>query len=258
MTSPFVRLFAVSAALALTPLAALAQEIAAEPAPPLPVSAGDEPAVNEDEIADYLNSQQQIKQDVTLTRSLNGEVVETRTETVIYSKDDPLKNTEAGVTPLERLKAEFDSQALTRKEALDEAKLDFVVADLDRDDRMTSDEFLFLVKGWEDAEITGAGRGRFVDPYYHVDAEAAKIEHADQARAKFIAMAATDAAITRRTFTNRILADFDIADIDDNELLQGEELLNFRTMVRGEILTPAMIETTPETTTGTATEATPQ
>ena len=138
-----------------------------------------EPAINEDEMADILNSQQQIKQDVTLTRSVNGQVVETKTETVIYSKDDPLRETEAGPSPLEKLKAQFDSQLLTRKEAIEEARLDFVVADLDRNDAMNAAEFVFLVKGWEEAEIAGVGSGRFVEPFFHVDEKSAAEEHAE-------------------------------------------------------------------------------
>lgn len=205
--------------------------------------AADEPAgqaepLNEDEMADLLNSQQQISQGVTLTRTLDGQVVETRKETVVYSKDDPLRDTEAGLSPLERLKAEFDSEALTRKEALEEAKLDFIVADFDRDDRMSAEEFVFLVKGWEDAEITGAGRGRFVDPYFHVDQETAAAEHAQQARAKFAEMAGTEMMLSRKAFTRQISKEFENSDLDGNEILQGEELLNFRASVRGEPIVP--------------------
>jgi len=230
----FLLASSVVASLAWT--GAVAQENAADapanPAAEPPVAAA--PQINEDEMADLLNSQQQIKQDVTLTRSVNGQIVETRKETVVYSKEDPLRGSEAGLSPLEKLKDRFDSQALTRKEALDEAKLDFVIADLDRDDAMTADEFSYLVKGWESAEISGSGHGRFVDPYFHVDPEAAEREHDEQARAKFAAMAGVDSSLGKKAFTRKIIEEFEKSDLDKDDLLRGDELLNFRASVRGE------------------------
>ncbi len=233
MSRKFTFMLAAAAAIAAPALMpALAQETpAAEPGAPV---AGDAPAINEDEMADLLNSQQQIKQDVTLTRTVDGKVVETKKETIVYSKDDPLRGSEAGLSPLEKLVAEFASQAITRKEALDEAKLDFVLADLDRDGAMTSDEFVYLVKGWEDAEITGSGSGRFVEPYFHVDAQSAAAEHAEQARAKFTAMAGVGPALSKKAFTRRVIAEFEQYDANKDDLLQGDELLNFRASVRGE------------------------
>lgn len=196
-----------------------------------------EPVMNEDEMADYLNAQQQISQDVTLTRTVNGEVIETQKETVVYTKDDPLRDSEAGTSPLERLKAQFDSQVLTRKEAIDEARLDFVVADLDRNDAMNAAEFVFLVKGWEEAEIAGAGSGRFVEPYFHVDQESAAEEHAELARAKFAGMAGEVGAVSRKKFVRMAVEEFEEHDLDKDDLLRGDELLNFRASIRGEPVT---------------------
>lgn len=226
--------FVALAALSWT--GAHAQETPAE-APPTPAAdeaSAETPALNPDEMADLLNSQQQIKQDVTLTRTVNGEVVETKKETVIYSKGDQLRDSEAGLSPLERLKEAFDSEALTRKEALEEARLDFVVADQNRDEAVTADEFVFLVKGWENAEITGSGHGRFVDPYFHVDQETADAEHEAQARAKFTAMAGADLTLSRKAFTRKVIEEFEEHDANKDDLLQGDELLNFRASVRGE------------------------
>lgn len=231
MSSNFAILFAATAALA-SPFHAAAQEPTG--AETSSTAAEEAPTINEDEMADFLNSQQQIKQDVTLTRKVNGAVVETRKETIVYSKGDPVRDSEAGLSPLEKLKAEFDSQAITRKEALEEAKLDFVVADLDRDGRMSAEEFLFLIKGWETAEITGSGRGRFVEPYFHVDTESAAAEHAELARAKFTAMAGADLTLSKKAFTRRIIEEFEEHDGNRDDLLQGDELLNFRASVRGE------------------------
>lgn len=225
----------LAAILASAAFGAAAQEPPADAPVAAPVEP-EAPALNEDEMADYLNSKQQITQGVTLTRSINGQVVETRKDTLVYTSKDPLRSSEAGLSPLERLQAEFDSQALTRSEALDEARLDFIVADLDRDNVLSAAEFVFLVKGWEEAEISGSGSGRFVDPYFHVDEEAARSEHAEQARAKFAAMAGEAATLSRKAFTRRIIEEFERRDLNRDEVLTGDELLNFRAAVRGETI----------------------
>lgn len=211
-----------------------AVEIAPEPAAPSAAAEPGEPAVNPDEMADLLNSRQQITQGVTLTRTVDGKVIETAKETIVYSPDDPYRSSEAGQSPVERLKAAFAAAALTRKEALEEAKLDFVIADLDRNEEMTADEFVFLVKGWQNAEITGGGRSRFVDTAFHADEAAADAEHEAQARAEFARMAGADATLSRKAYMKAILADFKAADADDDDLLRGDELLRFRAVNRGE------------------------
>jgi hypothetical protein len=233
-----MRLLAVSLA-AMTSVA-FAQETAPEAAPAAvdaatPAEATPaEPAINPDEMASFLNAQQQIRQGVTLTRSVDGQVVETKKETITYSPDDPLRSSEAGLSPLERLQAEFDSEALTRKEAYEEAKLDFVIADLDRDDRMDESEFVFLVNGWQEAAVRGSGRGRFVDPTPHADEAAARAEHEQQARAKFAFLAGGAATVSRKDYLREVLIDFDALDKNDDGILSGEELLYFRAANRGE------------------------
>jgi len=214
---------------------ALAQETPVE-APLAPAADAAAPVINEDEMADFLNSQQQIKQDVTLTRTIDGKVIETKKQTIIYSPGDPLRDSEAGLSPIEQLKAEFDSQVLTRKEALEEARLDFVIADLDRDNTMNAAEFVYLVKGWQDAQISGSGHGRFIDPYFHVDQEAADAEHAEQARTKFAEMAGDSAMLNKKAFTRNVIGQFEQYDLDKDDLLRGDELLNFRAAVRGETI----------------------
>lgn len=239
---PFAAALSIAAAGAQEPTnlpaAPVAVEAASPPAidPPADAAQPDPgaPTISEDEMADLLNSRQQITQGVTLTKSVDGKVIETKKETIVYSTDDPLRATEAGLSPLEKLKAEFDSETLTRREALEEAKLDFVVADLDRSETITAEEFVFLVKGWQDADITGSGRDRFVDPYFHVDQATADAEHAEQARTKFAAMAGSEATLARKSFVREISREFDEHDLNDDELLSGDELLSFRASVRGE------------------------
>ncbi|MFN3960000.1 MAG: hypothetical protein ACK4NP_08810 [Parvularculaceae bacterium] len=214
---------------------------AAQESPPvdLPVAtdaaaAAETPTINEDEMASFLNSQQQIRQGVTLTRTIDGKVVETRTETIVYSPDDPIRGTEAAMSPLERLKAEFASGALTRKEAFEEAKLDFVIADQNRDGKLDVNEFVFLVNGWHEATVSGSGRGRFVDPTPHADETAARAEHESQARAKFAFIAGGAPTVSRKDYIREVLIDFDALDKNNDGVLTGDELLNFRIANRGE------------------------
>ena len=112
-----------------------------------PESSG-EAEVSADDMADTLNSMQQLQQAVTLKRTVNGEVIETEKRTVTYSRDEPYRETEAGRTTIERLKAAFDGEALTRTEAFEEAKIDFVIADADRNELITAMEFTTLVENW--------------------------------------------------------------------------------------------------------------
>ncbi len=233
-----MRFIAISLA-ALTSLAsAAAQEDAAAAAPLVaePAPAAEAPAINEDEMADLLNSRQQIRQGVTLTRSVDGQVVETVKETIVYSPDDPLRGSEAGLSPLERLQAEFDSAALTRKEAYEEARLDFIVADLDRNGKMDEAEFVYIVDGWQEATVRGSGRGRFVDPVQHADEAAAKAEHEQQARAKFAFLAGGTATVSKKDYLREVLIDFDALDKNDDGILNGDELLKFRAANRGDSL----------------------
>ena len=194
------------------------------------------PAMNEDEMADFLNAQQQIKQDVTLTRSVDGAVVEETKETIVYGADDPVRTTEASPSALAKLKAEFDRASLTRKEAFDEARLDFVIADLNRDDAMTADEFAWLVDNWRTSRDAQMARSRFVDFLAADDPAAASADVAAKARAKFEAMAGLDLTLDRKTYIRRVLADFDGLDVNDDGSVRGDELLHFRAANRGETM----------------------
>lgn len=227
MLSVALAALAASSAHAQDAAAPEPQAPAAEAAPTEAAAPAEAPAINEDEMADLLNSQQQIKQDVTLTRSVNGQVVETKTETVIYSKDDPIRGSEAEPTALEKLKARFDSQALTRKEALEEARMGFVVGDLDRDEALSSEEFVYLADVWVSNEIAEKEVETSDDPN-------PQPIQAELARAKFAAMAGSDLTIGKRAFTRKIIADFENNDLDKDDLLRGDELLNFRKAVRGD------------------------
>ncbi|GAB4516453.1 MAG: hypothetical protein Kow00133_00230 [Amphiplicatus sp.] len=246
----------IVAALAASGGAALAQTPdAPQPEEPVAVSAPDaqegqaedqpdEAAINPDEMADQLNKRQQLQQTVIFTRTINGEVVGEEKRTVTYSRGDPLRPSEAGGSAIEDLRAAFDREALTRSEAFEEAKLDFAVADQDRNDRLTAEEFVRLVQSWREnaaraAPSTGeeaARRRQFRAFVEELDPEAAERRAAEQARAKFAYMTGAAPTLAREDYIREYLLDFDAMDQDGDMILQGEELMMFRALNRGETL----------------------
>ncbi len=199
---------------------------------------------NADELADLLNSQQQLQQTFTLKRTINGEVVETKQTTVTLSPGDPYRPTEAGQSTLQQVEAAFDSEVLTRVEAFEEAKLDFTIADSDRDERMTSEEFANLVNSWRetgareaDAPSEDIAREREYQALLEViDPEAARKETASYAKAKFSFISGAQESISREDYIREYLLDFDTMDANEDTLLKGEELMRFRSANRGEAL----------------------
>ncbi len=224
-------------------LGASAQENETEEAPAATEEAEtEEPGT--DDIADQLNSRQQLQQTFTLERTIDGKVVETTKKTVTLTPGAPYRPTEAGETTLQQVQSAFDSEVLTRVEAFEEAKLDFTVADTDRDGRMTADEFKALVDGWRqtgardaDAPTEEIARERQYKALLEaIDPEAAKAEHAAYAEAKFAFISGAQEAIAREDYIREYLLDFDTMDENDDTLLQGDELMRFRAAVRGETL----------------------
>lgn len=203
-----------------------------------------EPELSEDEMADLLNSQQQLQQTFTLKRTINGEVVETEQRTVKFSRDEPYRETEAGMTTRERLIAAFDGEVLTRTEAFEEAKLDFTLADADRDGFMTAAEFSALVDSWRendarqaDAPDEETARQRQYEAFLaEINPEAAESQSEAYAREKFAFMAGAAEKISREDYLREYLLDFDSMDADKDTLLKDEELLRFRALNRGETI----------------------
>ncbi|MFQ5562400.1 MAG: hypothetical protein ACE5FO_02410 [Parvularculaceae bacterium] len=197
---------------------------------------------NPDEIADALNSQQQLKQTFTLERRINGEVVETQKRTITYSRDDPLRASEAGQSPVEALKAQFEAELLTRTEAFEEAKLLFALADVNRDDLINADEFAAVIIEWSETDRLNApstdeetARERRIREFMaELDREAARNQAAEQAKKKFAFMAGASQTMTQADFIREYLLDFDSMDADGDTLLKGEELYRFRALNRGE------------------------
>ena len=198
--------------------------------------------VNPDEMADMLNSQQQLKQTYTLKRTINGEVVESERRTVTFDRNKPYRETEAGTTTVEALKAAFDGELLTRIEAFEEAKLDFTVADVDRDQIMSQDEFVRLVDTWRqndartaDAPTKEIARQRQYDAFLsEISPQAAESQSDQYAREKFAFMAGAAETISREVYIREYLLDFDTMDANKDTLLRSDELMRFRALNRGE------------------------
>lgn len=200
--------------------------------------------VDPDDMADDLNSRQQLQQTFTLKRTINGEVVETEKRTVTFSRDEPYRETEAGRTTLDRIKSSFDGEALTRTEAFEEAKLDFVIADVDRNALMTAQEFAGLVHSWQNNEARKAAapndeikRQRQYEAFLaEIDPQTAVKQNEAFALQKFAFMAGAAETMSLQDYVREYLLDFDAMDEDKNALLSGEELMKFRALNRGETL----------------------
>lgn len=200
--------------------------------------------LSEDEMADLLNSQQQLQQTFTLRRTIDGEVVETEKRTITFDRDDPYRATEAGLSPRERLLAAFDGEALTRTEAYEEARLDFTVADADRDGAMTAEEFAALVDSWSERNVRQAGapseeaaRQRQYEAFLaEISAEAAETQDEAVAKEKFAILSGGTEQLSRRAYIRAYMRDFDSMDADNDKVLRNEELLRFRALNRGETL----------------------
>ncbi|MEM8936445.1 MAG: hypothetical protein AAGC77_08575 [Pseudomonadota bacterium] len=200
--------------------------------------------LDSDNAADLLNSRQQLQQSFTFTRTINGEVVETEKRTVTYTADDPYYETEAGQSTKQKLQDAFDKEVLTRTEAFEEAKLDFTIADVNRDGSMTAEEFVKLNETWQDGQmrVTDAptdeiARQRQYDAFLdEIDASGAKERAAAAAKQKFNFLSGASEAMTREDYIREYLLDFDSMDENRDTLLRGAELMMFRALNRGETL----------------------
>lgn len=230
------------AAAALVSSAALAQQPAAPtPATPQPPGAAATPEApaqpNTDEMASELNRQQSVKQTYTLTRTVDGKVIETTKKTLVFTPGDASRESEAGLSPVEEMIESFRNEVLTRTEAYEEAKIDFTVADVNRDSRMTAEEFAGLVENWRQGAIEKTGA---VD-----DDESQQrrlraftggldpLKVSEDARAKFLLLAGANDSISRKQYIRETMIDFDAMDGDRDRLLRGDELLKFRALNSG-------------------------
>lgn len=208
------------------------------PSSPDGIAAAQAPAApNPDEMASDLNKQQKVKQTYTLTRTVDGKVVETTKKTLVFTPGDSALESEAGLSPVEEMMESFRNEVLTRTEAYEEAKLDFTAADADRDSRMTADEFAGLVENWRQGAIGKTGAVNDAQSQerrlraFTGGLDAAKVS--EDARSKFLLMAGANDALSRRQYIRETMIDFDAMDGDRDRLLRGDELLKFRALNGG-------------------------
>ncbi len=211
---------------------------APEAAPPLASATQAEAApISEDEMADLLNSRQQIQQTWTFTRTINGETLDQERRTITYDRDDPVRASEARRSAFEAASAAFARKVLTRTEAFEEAKLDFTSADANRDGALTADEFVSLVIRWRDNHERSAldkREQRYVDFITDLDPEAEESRLVEQARAKFALMAGAAPTLSQQEYIREYLLEFDAFDIGGKGFLKGDEVLRFRAANAGD------------------------
>ncbi len=211
---------------------------AADAAPPAGTAASTEAApISEDEMADLLNSRQQIQQTWTFTRTVNGEKLDEERRTITYDRDDPVRASEARRSAFEAASAAFARKVLTRTEAFEEAKLDFVSADANRDGALTADEFVSLVIRWRDNHERSAldkREQRYVDFITDLDPAAEETRLVEQARAKFALMAGAAPTLSQQEYIREYLLEFDAFDVGGKGFLKGDEVLRFRAANAGD------------------------
>ena len=227
-----------------TPIEETALTAIVEPAPEQEAEAApqEEATLSEDALADQLNSQQQLQQTYTLKRTINGKIVESEKRTVTLDRNAPYRPTEAGESDLEKLKAAFDSEVLTRVEAFEEAKLDFTIADIDRNNAISIEEFTALIESWRESNTRQAeapteelARQREIDAFLEeINPDGAKEHLNSYAREKFTFLSGASDFVTREDYIREYLLDFDSMDVDKDTMLKGVELKRFRALIRGE------------------------
>ena len=179
---------------------------------------------SEDNIAASLNARQKIKQDFTLTHKVNGEVVETTKRSVTVTGTTP-RRTEAGVTLAERLSASYDRELLTRSEAYEEGKVNFALGDIDRDKKMSEDEFLRLLDTLKEHRDDALNKDTSLRKSFIAELDDAA------ARTQFKAIAGERTLLDEKSFVLAFLAEFDRADTNKDGVVKDAELTTFRSAI---------------------------
>ena len=191
---------------------------------------------NADNSANDLNARQRIRQTFTVKRRINGTVVE---ETTIAVPDDarfPARETEAGDGVRQFVRDKVDREVLTRREAVDEADLEFTLADSNMDGTLTKEEYVALYET------------RLKDPNYTdfltLDETAHKSSDGKTPTDRYAAFAAADRlayrkaalgdyydlvidnnpTLNRQYYIRAYLNEFDRMDIDANDMITVEEM----------------------------------
>jgi len=170
--------------------------------------------------ADQLNAQQTIEQTFTVTRKINGEVVEVKKVVAPNIDGSPVFETEAGGSIADLVEAQVDREVLTRREILAEADIEFTLIDKNNDQQLVLDEFLSLLSV------------RREDPNYQafiVDENDEAYEALEKGfKDKFSFFVGMGTMLSRRAYIVEVLRDFDSMDVNGDYILRDRELKNFR------------------------------
>ncbi|MEO0400464.1 MAG: hypothetical protein AAF224_13705 [Pseudomonadota bacterium] len=259
-TPSIIAVLFAGAAMVATPSLAQSQQTDASPQE----SSGTQAPINDatsDNVADDLNARQQLEQTVTFTRTINGAVVSTDKRTIEFDENAPTGMSEGRLSPIKTAADNYDAETLTRNEALDEARLDFSLADLNRDGSLSIDEFSAYVLTPTAASTDGAAQNtndarrdqvneansRTEQFLAALDAELASETRAETAELLFNDFIGEADAIERarnpkirkpskddvrridaRLFGVAYMKGFDRLDANEDGLLSGSELTDFR------------------------------
>ena len=224
---------------------AVSQPTASPSGMPAPLPKAQKPAAeieDPDNAAASLNARQKIQQEFVLERRIDGKVVSRERKKLEYTPSRIKGGTPPERPTLETLSEEFDRKLLTRTEAFEEAKVDFRIADLNQDDQLSEDEYVLLLRGWHDNADRSAqapseelARQRKIDDFLsEIDPHGRYLHLDEAAKRKFRFITGAALTIHRKDFVREYLTDFDAMDHNQDSMLEGLELQQFRAIVRGE------------------------
>lgn len=200
-------------------------------------AAGDaRPQEDADNSADDLNARQRIRQTFSVKRRINGEIVEEKTITVPDDARFPTRATEATKDVRQFVRDKVDREVLTRREAVDEADLEFTLADSNIDGEMSKSEYLALYSTRkndpnytdflnfdDDANHNGS------EDRYAAFARADRQTYREAALARrFDLFAGKGSSLNHDDYIRAFLKDFDEMDADKNGMISGAEMVRLR------------------------------
>ena len=222
-------------------------------------------APNPDNSADDLNARQNIRQTFTVKRKLDGQTIDEKTVEIPGDSAFATRASEARGSVRSYVRDKADREILTRPEAAQEARLEFALADANRDGIMTQTEYQTLAQiRTEDENYAFLieeqhARNKAREPdrtdRYEAFREADRAEWHKLALAQhFRAMVATEtlwgpssglatsgkisdtpsSGLTENAYVRAFMRDFDAADLNGDFILQETETRTFRRALYGD------------------------
>ena len=184
-----------------------------------------------------LNARQRIDQTLTVTRFINGKPVETKKVALPTGPGMPVRETEAGGRLADVVRAQVDREVLTRREAFEEARLEFDLVDTNSDQLLTRKEFVSLVEVRQD----DPNYASFFTPATTVTnaenstalAQHRAIFDVQGLAARFDFVTGVSRVLTKQIFIAEALRDFDSLDANGDAILRDAELIAYRRALLG-------------------------